>query len=162
MNGIVVFVLVVGVLMIIGGLLALWRFASFRAKGSPVIIRPVPAEDGAAWRHGVTKYTDAMVNVYKLRSLRPGADVRFPRNDVEIVSRREPTEVEAGFFDRGLHVVGLEVEGQGNWEIAVDEAGDTALVAWVESSPSRRATRRLPTNIERRFRDSRERRKGRP
>lgn len=160
MNGIAVFVLVIGVLLVIGGFLALWRFTSFRSKGTPIIIRPLPAADGAAWRHGVIKYTDELINVYKLRSIRPGADVRLPRNDVEIVSRREPTEVEAGFFDPGLHVVACTVEGMGDWEVAVDASGDTALVAWVESSPSRRTRRALPTNIEERFRNVSERRRG--
>ena len=76
---------------------------------------------------------------------------------MEIISRREPTTVEAGFFDDGLHVVVFSVANQGEWELAVDDSGDTALVAWVESSPSVRQTRRLPTNIEQRFRSVRAR-----
>ncbi|MFC3848593.1 DUF2550 domain-containing protein [Corynebacterium hansenii] len=152
MDALNVFVLVVAFVLLLGGALALWRFAKLRSKGTPVIIRPIPAQDGGAWRHGVFKYTDCTAFVYKLRSLRPGADLSFPRSDVEILSRREPTTIEAGFFDRGLHVVVFSVAGQGEWELAVDDSGDTALVAWVESSPSVRQTRRLPTNIEERFR----------
>ncbi|MFD5867355.1 DUF2550 domain-containing protein [Corynebacterium sp. NPDC060344] len=157
MDALNVFVVVVAFVLLLGGVLALWRFTKLRSKGTPVIIRPIPAEDGAAWRHGVMKYSDGTALVYKLRSLRPGADLSFPRNDVEILSRREPTTVEAGFFDDGLHVVGFAVAGQGEWELAVDDSGDTALVAWVESSPSARQTRALPTNIEERFRSARAR-----
>ena len=157
MDALNVFVLVVGSLLLFGGCLALWRFAKLRSKGTPVVIRPIPAGDGAAWRHGVMKYTDGAALVYKLRSLRPGTDLSFPRNDVEIISRREPTTVEAGFFDDGLHVVVFSVAKQGEWELAVDDSGDTALVAWVEASPSVRQTRTLPTNIEQRFRSVRAR-----
>ena len=160
MDALNVFVVVVAFVLLLGGLLALWRFTKLRSKGTPVIIRPIPAGDGAAWRHGVMTYTDGMALVYKLRSLRPGADLSFPRNDVEILSRREPTTVEAGFFDDGLHVVTFSVVDQGEWELAVDDSGDTALVAWVESSPSARQTRALPTNIEERFRSVRARGNG--
>ena len=152
MDALNVFVVVVAFVLLLGGALAMWRFTKLRSKGTPVIIRPIPAEDGAAWRHGVMKYTDGTAFVYKLRSLRPGADLSFPRNDVEILSRREPTGVEAGFFDDGLHVVVFSVADQGEWELAVDDSGDTALVAWVESSPSARQTGALPSIIEERFR----------
>lgn len=163
MDALNVFVVVVAFVLLLGGALAMWRFAKLRSKGTPVIIRPIPAQDGAAWRHGVMKYNEGTALVYKLRSLRPGADLSFPRNDVEILSRREPTDVEAGFFDTELHVVVLSVTGQGEWELSVDDSGDTALVAWVESSPSARQTRTLPTNIEERFRHvrGRARRQGR-
>lgn len=161
MDALKVFVVVVASVLLLGGLLALWRFTKLRSKGTPVIVRPIPADDGAAWRHGVMKYTDSGALVYKLRSLRPDADLRFPRNDVEIRSRREPTAIERDFFDEGLHVITFSVAGQGDWEFAVDASGDTALVAWVESSPSVRQTRRLPTNIEERFRRVRARGAGR-
>lgn len=157
----IVFVLVVGALVVVCAAIAMWRFAKLRSKGTPVIIRPIPAEDGAAWRHGVMTYSDGSALVYKLRSLRPGADLDFTRNDVVIDSRREPTAIEAGFFDDGLHIVCFTVAGQGAWELAVDDSGDTALVAWVESSPSVRQTRALPTNIEQRFRAARRRGVGR-
>ncbi|WP_295624947.1 DUF2550 domain-containing protein [uncultured Corynebacterium sp.] len=162
MNALNVFVLVMGFALLAGGVLALWRFTKLRSKGTAVVIRPIPAEDGAAWRHGVMKYTDAGALVYKLRSLRPAADLKFPRNDVEILSRRDPSSVEAGFFDSGLHVVAFAVDGQGEWELAVTDSGDTALVAWVESSPSKRQTRPLPTNIEQRFRNARAQSNGKP
>ncbi|MEJ5919497.1 MULTISPECIES: DUF2550 domain-containing protein [unclassified Corynebacterium] len=157
MDGISVFVVTVGVLCATGAGLSLWRWASLRSKGTQVIMRPLPAGDGHAWRHGVMMYSDSLLNMYKLRSLRPGADVRFSRRDIEIVSRRQPSVVEAGFFDPGLAVIGITSQSQGEWELALDSSGDTAFVAWVESSPSARQTRSLPTNIEQGFRASRQR-----
>nr|WP_240393898.1 DUF2550 domain-containing protein [Corynebacterium lactis] len=150
----------VGFILVVGGALALWRFASLHAKGTPVIARPLPAADGAAWRHGVMVYSESVLNVYKLRSLRPGADARFSRHDVSILDRRKPTSVEAGFFDPGLGVVRIETRSAGQWELALDPSGDTALVAWVESSPSIRQTRELPTDIEKRFRAAMSRQRG--
>lgn len=142
---------VAGIVFFVGAGLALWRFSSLHSKGTQVIIRPLPASDGAAWRHGVMLYTDSCLKVYKLRSLRPGVDLELARHDVEILSRREPTDIETSFFNRGIKVVKIDTATQGEWELALDSRGDTALVAWVESSPSIRQTRALPTNIEKRF-----------
>jgi hypothetical protein len=144
--------MIIGAILIIGGALALWRFASLHAKGTPMIARPIPAADGAHWRHGVMVYTESCLKLYKLRSLRPGRDAEFARNDVKIIDRRDPTDIEAGFFQPGLRVVRIESAKNGQWELALDSSADTALVAWVESKPSSRQTRELPTNIERRFR----------
>ncbi|ALA67104.1 DUF2550 domain-containing protein [Corynebacterium lactis] len=155
-----IFLMAIGLILVAGGALALWRFASLHSKGTPVIVRPLPASDGAAWRHGVMVYSESVLKVYKLRSLRPGADVCFSRHDVSIVDRRDPTMVEAGFFDDGLKVVRIQTRSVGQWELALDPSGDTALVAWVESSPSVRQTRVLPTDIEKRFRAVSDRQRG--
>lgn len=143
---------IAGFMFFVGAALALWRFTSLHAKGTQVIVRPLPASDGAAWRHGVMLYTESCLKVYKLRSLRPGVDLQLARHDVEILSRREPTDVETGFFNPGIKVIRINTASQGEWELALDARGDTALVAWVESSPSIRQTRALPTDIEKRFR----------
>lgn len=146
--------MIIGAILIVGGGLALWRFASLHAKGTPIIARRLPAGDGAHWRHGVMVYSESGLKMYKLRSLRPGHDVDFARHDVTIVDRRDPTAVEAGFFAPGLHVLHITSGRSGEWEFAMDSSADTALVAWTESKPSPRQTRQLPRNIERRFRNA--------
>ncbi len=158
MPGMTIFIVVVGLFFVVGGGLALWRLTALRSQGTSIIMRPLPAADGDAWRYGVMMYTDCGIKMYKLRSLRPGPNVVIARHDVEIVSRREPTDIEAGFFDPGLSVVEIQSTQLGKWELALTSSADTALVAWVESRPSLRQTRELPTNIERRFRAVRERR----
>lgn len=149
-----IMLMIIGAILIVGGALALWRFASLHAKGTPIIARRVPASDGAHWRHGVMVYSESDLKMYKLRSLRPGYDAEFARQDVAIVDRRDPTAVEAGFFAPGLHVVHIKSANNGEWEFAMDASADTALVAWMESKPSLRQTRELPTDIERRFRSA--------
>lgn len=145
------FLVAVGTLMAVGCLLALWRFGVLREKGIPTIVRALPAADGSGWRHGVIIYSDSSLKFYKLRSLRPTFDVQFARHDVEIMDRRNPSSSEASIFDPSQRVVRISTTSQGEWELALDSSGDTALVAWVESSPSVRQTRALPTNIDRTF-----------
>jgi len=152
--------MIIGAMLIVGGALALWRFASLHAKGTPVIARRLPAGDGSHWRHGVMVYSESTLKMYKLRSLRPGCDAEFARHDVTIVDRRNPTDIEAGFFAPGLRVVRIKSGKNTEWEFAVDSSSDTALVAWVESKPSSRQTREFPTDIERRFRSAYNRGRG--
>ncbi|WP_448851127.1 DUF2550 family protein [Corynebacterium sp. 335C] len=141
---------------------ALLRFVLLRSKGLPVAVRPLgTAGDGHGWRHGVLTFTNDCAGMYKLRSLRPSADFFIDRRSAHVTSRRDLTEVEAGFFDRGSHVIGIACESGAGWEFAVDSGADTALVAWIESSPSTRQTRRLPSDMERRYREIRRRGVGR-
>ncbi len=154
------FFIILGSLLAVVGILALMRFASLHSKGTPVIARPLPAADGSGWRHGVMVYSESVLRVYKLRSLRPGSDVKFRRHDITIDSRRDPTDIEAGFFEPTDRVIKISTSNHGEWELALDTSGDTALVAWVESSPSVRQTRELPTDIEKRFRSASSRERG--
>nr|WP_255549370.1 DUF2550 domain-containing protein [Corynebacterium sp. TAE3-ERU12] len=150
--------LALGMAVALAGLLALWRFSHLRSSGLPVAIRPMPTKtDGSGWRHGVAVCSDSVAKMYKLRSLRPGADITIARHGVDLVSRRDPSEVEAGFFDQDTRVLHIVEDNGREWELAVDISGDTALVSWIESSPSMRQTRRLPVNIERGFRAARKR-----
>lgn len=117
-----------------------WRFLTLRAQGFPVLVRALPNDDGRHWRHGVLIYSGISAKFFKVRSLRPDCDLTLTRLGTEILSRREPTQRESFVLEPGVHVVVISHHGR-QWELAVDESGDTALVAWLESAPSARRDR---------------------
>lgn len=123
-----------------GVLMAGGRFLTLRSRGIPVVVRSVPNPDGRHWRHGVLVYGGMQARVFKLRSLRPESDISLSRQGTEITGRREITGREATFLEDELHVLSLS-DGEARWEVALDDAGDTALVAWLESAPSTRMVR---------------------
>lgn len=120
-----------------GAILAGGRFLTLRSRGIPVVVRSVPNPEGRHWRHGVLVYGGLQAKVYKLRSLRPESDLSFSRQSTEISGRRPISSLEASFLEDDLHVLSL-TDGPADWEVALDDAGDTALVAWLESAPSAR------------------------
>lgn len=127
---------------------AMWRFFTLRSKGYPVVMRPLPNQDGRHWRHGVLVYHPTSAKFYKLRSILPESNLTLTRLGTEVLQRREVTKRERNFLEDYLHVVRVSHRGQ-EWEIAVDSAGDTALVAWLESSPSARRDRNSAFNYPR-------------
>ncbi|WP_297007607.1 DUF2550 domain-containing protein [uncultured Corynebacterium sp.] len=123
-----------------GILMAGGRFLTLRSRGIPVVVRSVPNPDGRHWRHGVLVYGGMHARVFKLRSLRPEPDISLARQGMEITGRRPITGKETSFLEPELHVLSLS-DGGSRWEVALDDAGDTALVAWLESAPSTRWVR---------------------
>lgn len=123
-----------------GALMAGGRFLTLRSRGIPVVVRSVPNPDGRHWRHGVLVYGGMHARVFKLRSLRPEPDISLSRQRTSITGRRDATARETAFLEDDLHVLCL-TDGGVRWEVALDDAGDTALVAWLESAPSTRMVR---------------------
>lgn len=128
---------ILGVPAMIAGLVILWRFFTLRSHGYPVLVRSLPAEAGRKWRHGVLLYSGTQAKFYKVRSIWPESDVQLTRIGTSIVDRRQVGGRELRFMEEGVHVVVVETQGR-RYEIAVDDQGDTALVAWLESAPSER------------------------
>ncbi|AGP31120.1 DUF2550 domain-containing protein [Corynebacterium terpenotabidum] len=137
-----ILIIVLACLVFFGALMALGRFLALRSSGIPVVIRSMPNPDGRHWRHGVLVYGGTRARVYKLRSLRPESDISVSRQRTTITGRREITARESNFLEAELHILCLE-DGDSRWEFALDNAGDTALVAWLESAPSERFVRPL-------------------
>ncbi|HIW90574.1 MAG TPA: DUF2550 domain-containing protein [Candidatus Corynebacterium avicola] len=135
-----ILVTVAVIIAVCGVMMAGGRFLLLRSRGIPVVIRSLPNPDGRHWRHGVLVYGAQRARVYKLRSLRPEPDLQLSRQRTEITDRRSITEWESQFLESELHVLGLTSEDQ-DLEVALDDAGDTALVSWLESAPSERMVR---------------------
>lgn len=135
-------VTVVVIALVCAVLIAGGRFLTLRSRGIPVVVRPLPSPEGRHWRHGVLVYGGMGARVFQVRSLRPLPDMEIHRQGTEIAGRRRITEWESQFLELELHV--LEVtDGGRRFEVALDEAGDTALVAWLESAPSTRQVRSM-------------------
>ncbi|MGO1950539.1 MAG: DUF2550 domain-containing protein, partial [Mycobacteriaceae bacterium] len=135
-----ILVTVAVIVLACGAVIAGGRFLTLRSRGLPVVIRSLPNPDGRHWRHGVLVYGSSRARVYKLRSLRPESDVELSRQDTEIDGRRPISDMEAKFLEAELHVLTLD-DHERRWEVALDDAGDTALVSWLESAPSARLIR---------------------
>ena len=103
-----------------------------------------------SWRLGVASYQREELCWFGALgvSLRP--DVVFPRRDLNVVSRRPPTEAEAASLGPGMIVVecqlGEDSESSGpalagspgqrrTVELAMGEAALTGLLAWLEAAP---------------------------
>jgi hypothetical protein len=153
----VVWTIVVTVIVIVlacAVVIAGGRFLTLRSRGIPVVVRRLPSPEGRHWRHGVLVYGGMTARVFKVRSLRPESDFEIHRQGTGISGRREITEWEAQFLEPDLHVMEVE-DGGTRFEVALDEAGDTALVAWLESAPSTRQVRSVNRVDPRRGLDSR-------
>lgn len=137
-----ILIIVLVCLVAFGALMAGGRFLTLRSRGIPVVVRSLPNPDGRHWRHGVLVYGAMNARVFKLRSLRPEPDISLSRQGTSITGRREITDKESNFLEDDLHVMCLEDDGD-RLEVAIDDAGDTALVAWLESAPSSRMVRPL-------------------
>ena len=73
-------------LVIVAGLAA-WKFFTLRSKGNAVIARRLPAKGTHGWRHGRVVCNGQQLNMYKLRSLSPSADVVLERKELTLRRR---------------------------------------------------------------------------
>lgn len=131
--------------------LGLYRFAIIRRKGLPVCVRALPSTSENDWHYGTMVLLEDSLSFFRFVSVWPKPDNHLIRPALSIVSRREASEVEAGFFEPGAYVLtirqgGLDFPGiaEGDWEIGVTSRQHTALLAWIESAPSVRSQRPSP------------------
>lgn len=117
--------------------LAAVRFFTLRSKGTPMLMRSVPAKDTRGWRHGVISYAGEFVENYELRSVSPSCDRRFNRRDIEILGTRALDDEEAVFISSSMKAVHIIVRNQ-QYELALAPHAHMAFSAWVEAAPSQR------------------------
>ncbi|AKK02893.1 DUF2550 domain-containing protein [Corynebacterium epidermidicanis] len=123
--------------------LALWRFLTQRARGTQVIVRRLPANDGRAWRHGIIRYRGDVVECFKLRSLSPSPDIVLRRDEIVLSSRRKMTTIEQKFMEPDTKIVVIKTH-RGTCEWAMDPHAEMALLAWLESAPTQPIVRMSP------------------
>ena len=131
--------------VLFGGLAAalLYRLAVLRRGGTAVTVRKCPSAAGVGWRHGVMRYGDNVLIVYKLSSLRLGPDVRMVRQDIELGARRSPQDTELDIMTEQTTVIALDTHDR-SFELGLDSGAFTAFMSWVESRPSDRSMRGKP------------------
>ncbi|MFT4127803.1 MAG: DUF2550 domain-containing protein [Gordonia sp. (in: high G+C Gram-positive bacteria)] len=140
---VVLTVVLVVLLALIGYLL--FRVRLLRRRGTPVLMRAMPAEVDTGWRHGTVHYSDSAVRYYRLSSLRIGPTYTLPRRAIDITGRRRPIQTETEILE-GMLVVGVHQKpGPGrieaDYEIAFGPGGVTAFQSWLEARRSARARR---------------------
>lgn len=124
-------------------LLAFWRFLTKRAGGTQVIMRRLPAKESHGWRHGVIRYKGDMLEFYKLRSLSPHPDIVLRRDELVLNGRREKTGAEQKFMEERTRIVQLKSSTR-QCEWALNSHAEMALLAWLESAPTRPVVRTHP------------------
>lgn len=121
----------------------LYRLFTLRGGGTAAILRVMPQDSGAGWRHGIVRYGDDTLAFFKLSSLRPGPDTRLSRQGIDVRSRRSPEGSEFDIMSEDTVILDL-VDGDTAYEIAFDSGALMAFLSWVESRPSGRSQRRRP------------------
>ena len=134
--------LLLAVALLLCGFLAL-RLAQLRRAGTPVLLRTVPAGVDQGWRHGTVHYSDDSLRYYRLTSLKPGPNVTFARQGMEISGRRAPEGTETDILD-GMLILQVQTAGRAedDYELAMGPGAVTAFQSWLESRQSARSQRR--------------------
>lgn len=138
----IVAVVIAVVLIALG---VMYRLVEVRRAGTPVLLRPLPAEADQGWRHGSIHYGDEGLAYYRLSSLRPGPTVSMSRRRIEIVGRRAPVGTELEIMDPDFGIVELSIgrTGKGGrYELGMTPEVATAFQSWIEARAPRRARRR--------------------
>ncbi len=104
---------------------------------------------GGSWRLGLASYQREELCWYGVFGLSMRPAEAFPRRDMSVVSRREPTEAETASLGPGMVVVKCELSPPpagprgpgaatrpgGTVELALGEAALTGLLSWLEAAP---------------------------
>ncbi|WP_127783770.1 DUF2550 domain-containing protein [Rhodococcus sp. X156] len=130
---------------VIGLLVAVLLFAGHRVQllrrgGTQIVARALPAGRGKGWRHGVMRYQEEDLVLFRVSSLRPGPDRRLQRCGIEVLGRRDADASEGDVVPTGTVVLHV-TDGEQETELALTGGQLTAFLSWVESSPPGRARR---------------------
>ncbi|WP_051090753.1 DUF2550 domain-containing protein [Smaragdicoccus niigatensis] len=120
-----------------------YRFVLIRNGGTQAVIRRKPHSGSGGWRHGLIRYGEDELVIFKLSSLRFGPDYRLNRQGIDVGTRRLPVPVEAEIMTDDVRIIQL-TEGAEWYELALEPGALTAFLSWVESRPSGRSRRGRP------------------
>ena len=133
-----VWVMVVLALAVLAGavvcLLAWRRLRALRVGGIDVALRDERGSSARGWHLGIAHYRGEEFAWHRVLSLRARASRVFNRRDVEIATRREPSQAEAYVVPAGATVLTLSGAGT-NLELAMGADALTGFLSWLESAP---------------------------
>jgi hypothetical protein len=145
----------------VGGALALdaaWLFAAFLVillvAAASIAVRRYLLERGGgtvecglrrgagSWRLGLASYQREELCWYGVFGISMRPSETFPRRDLTVASRREPSDVETASLGPGMIVVECELTTPAagpaatrTVELALGEAALTGLLSWLEAAP---------------------------
>lgn len=100
------------------------------------------AATSRGWTLGLGRYHEDQLDWFRFFSLSWRPKRRFDRGDMEVVERRSPEGSEAYALYSGHVVVAFRTR-HGSVQLAMSEPSLTALLAWLESAPPGRQSRRV-------------------
>lgn len=138
---------VVGVLLVLAlllpiGLILRRRWISRRGTAFELSVNTRAGSSPRGWTLGLGRYHDDQLDWFRFFSLSWRPKRRFNRGDMEVVERRMPEGSEAYALYSG-HVVVEFRTARGSIQLAMSEPSLTALLAWLESAPPGRQSRRV-------------------
>ena len=138
---------VVGVLLVLALLLPIClifrrRWISRRGTAFELSVNTRSGASPRGWTLGLGRYQDDQLDWFRFFSLSWRPKRRFQRGDMEVVERRDPQGAEAFALYSG-HIVVEFRTARGQVQLAMSEPSLTALLAWLESAPPGRQSRRV-------------------
>lgn len=105
-------------------------------------VRLSRATPGAGWSLGMARYNAEMLEWFRFFSYSSKPRKSFLRNEVRVLTDREPDAVEAVALYTGQRIVELEEQAPGDdsgrpWEVAMSAESLTGFLSWLEAAPPR-------------------------
>lgn len=125
-------------LMLAAACIFLYRsMTALQDKGTPAVVRFLPAEGAHGWRHGILVYDEDSVAFYMLRRLINKNALVLERNSVTIKARRSPRGQECELMGETTYIIHV-LSGDIEVEIALEPSAHFAFLSWLESRPNKR------------------------
>ncbi len=121
-------------LVAVGALAIRRRLLTRRGGTFDCSLRLRSGSHGKGWTLGVGRYSDDIVEWYRVFSYSPRPRRVFGRRDLEIIERRAPQGAETYALLAGAVVVRCR-DGDGFVELAMGNDALTGFLSWLESAP---------------------------
>lgn len=141
----VVLVVLLAALLVAAALVALPLRRRWLARDGGLFecsVRLHTATPGAGWVLGMARYNAEMLEWFRFFSYSSRPRKSFLRNEVRVLTSRDPDAVEAVALYTGQRIVELSEQGPGDprgepWEIAMTADSLTGFLSWLEAAPPR-------------------------
>ena len=130
-------------LLLVGGLALIFRRRWIsRASGTfEFSVRARANRPGRGWFLGVGRYSEDVLQWFRVFSLAPRPRMTFQRSELEYVGRRNPIGAESYSLYSGHIVVSCRTPS-GLLEVAMSPEALTGFLAWLEAAPPGQRNRR--------------------
>jgi hypothetical protein len=123
------------VLLLFGVLLVVRRRWLSRNGGTfELSVREARSAEGRGWVLGMGRYREDSLEWFRIFSPLPGPRRSWRRNDLSVLSQRDPVGAEEFALYAG-HVVVLCATPRGEAELAMSPSSLTGLQSWLEAGP---------------------------
>jgi hypothetical protein len=122
-------------ILVFGALLVARRRLLARNGGTfELSVRETRQVEGRGWVLGMGRYREDSLEWFRIFSPMPGPKRSWRRNDLSVMSQREPVGAEEFALYAG-HVVVVARTPRGEAELAMSPSSLTGLQSWLEAGP---------------------------